>query len=300
MHRTLTSASTNKNRILSKYGIKTKIALEAVGENLVDQPNIALIYNSKENITGLAPYATFSTAAQYFGDRAPAIAARVRSHLHDWAQRVSGASNGAVSARAIEQIFRIQHELIFHDQVPSGETLTSGKGTALYSAYIPLLPFSRGSVHIGSSDGLQAPRIDPKFMLIDYDLDVSVAVGKQAQQFWATSPVSALVTGQLQPDAMTLPPNASDAQWRAFVAASFGTNTHPLGTASMMARELGGVVDSTLKVYGTRNLRVVDASVLPLQISGHLSATLYAVAERAAEFIKGDLLKREAVLERVL
>lgn len=54
----------------------------------------------------------------------------------------------------------------------------------------------------------------------------------------------------------------------------------------MMARDLGGVVDPALKVYGTSNVRVVDASILPLQISGHLTATLYAVAERASELIK--------------
>jgi choline dehydrogenase len=53
----------------------------------------------------------------------------------------------------------------------------------------------------------------------------------------------------------------------------------------MMARELGGVVDPELRVYGTDNVRVVDASVLPLQISGHLTSTLYAVAQRAAEMI---------------
>jgi choline dehydrogenase len=53
----------------------------------------------------------------------------------------------------------------------------------------------------------------------------------------------------------------------------------------MMARELGGVVDPELKVYGTKNVRVMDGSILPLQFSGHLTATLYAVAERAAEII---------------
>ncbi|KAI6343896.1 hypothetical protein MCOR28_004465 [Pyricularia oryzae] len=54
----------------------------------------------------------------------------------------------------------------------------------------------------------------------------------------------------------------------------------------MMKRELGGVVDPELKVYGTRNVRVVDMSIFPLQFSGHPQSTLYAVAERAAEIIK--------------
>lgn len=56
----------------------------------------------------------------------------------------------------------------------------------------------------------------------------------------------------------------------------------------MMPKELGGVVDNRLKVYGTANVRVVDASILPFQVSGHLTSTLYAVSEKAADIIKED------------
>jgi choline dehydrogenase len=54
----------------------------------------------------------------------------------------------------------------------------------------------------------------------------------------------------------------------------------------MMSKELGGVVDPELRVYGTANVRVVDASIIPMQMSGHMTATIYAVAERASDIIK--------------
>jgi choline dehydrogenase-like flavoprotein len=48
----------------------------------------------------------------------------------------------------------------------------------------------------------------------------------------------------------------------------------------MMPLRLGGVVDPELLVYGTRNLRVVDASVMPLVPAAHLQAVVYGVAEK--------------------
>jgi choline dehydrogenase len=72
------------------------------------------------------------------------------------------------------------------------------------------------------------------------------------------------------------------------------TEYHICGTASMLPRDSGGVVDTNLRVYGTKNVRVVDASIIPLQLSAHLMAPAYGIAEKAADLIK---LQYQAVVE---
>ncbi|TIA94701.1 hypothetical protein E3P92_04113 [Wallemia ichthyophaga] len=64
------------------------------------------------------------------------------------------------------------------------------------------------------------------------------------------------------------------------------TEYHPLGTAAMLPLNKGGVVNTSLIVYGTSNLRVVDSSIIPIEISAHLMATTYGIAEKAADIIK--------------
>ncbi len=54
----------------------------------------------------------------------------------------------------------------------------------------------------------------------------------------------------------------------------------------MMPREKGGVVDANLRVYGCRNLRVCDASIIPITPRANPQASVYAVAERAADLLK--------------
>lgn len=56
----------------------------------------------------------------------------------------------------------------------------------------------------------------------------------------------------------------------------------------MRKREWGGVVDEKFRVYGTKGLRVVDASVVPVEVNGNPTSVIYALAEKAAEDILGD------------
>ncbi|KAI0013576.1 putative GMC oxidoreductase [Xylariaceae sp. FL0662B] len=273
---------------LVEYGIETKIDLPGVGEHLQDQPNTVLLYAGKMNVSATVPYATFATAQDLFGNETSSIAASVGAKLPEWAQKVADVNHGAVSPERIEKLFRIQHDLIFNKNVTIGETLTSASGSSLISAFWLLLPFSWGSVHLKSLDAINDPEIDPKYFLIDFDLEVQSALGRISQELWYTEPVSDLIISNLVPGETTLPRNATNGQWAAFLESTSTPNHHPIGTASMMSRELGGVVNPRFKVYGTANVRVVDASILPMQISGHLTATLYAVAERAAEFIRAS------------
>ena len=46
------------------------------------------------------------------------------------------------------------------------------------------------------------------------------------------------------------------------------------------------VVDAELRVHGIKNLRVVDASVFPTQVTGHPCSVIIAIAEKASDMIK--------------
>ncbi|OBZ74350.1 Versicolorin B synthase [Grifola frondosa] len=143
-------------------------------------------------------------------------------------------------------------------------------------------PASRGSVHIASSDPLSPPIIDPKFLSHDFDAQALLNILKFVQSIAQEPPLSEVVAAQVSPDVN----NQSDDELVEYIRSTSANGDHLIGTAAMAAQELGGVVDSSLRVYGTRNLRVVDASIFPLHISAHIQATVYAIAEKAAAMIK--------------
>jgi hypothetical protein len=58
----------------------------------------------------------------------------------------------------------------------------------------------------------------------------------------------------------------------------------------MAPKDLGGVVDSSLRVWGTSNLRVVDASIIPSHVAAHTQSTVYAIAEKVSYHFNPTIL----------
>ena len=141
-------------------------------------------------------------------------------------------------------------------------------------------PFTRGSVHITSTDGFGNPDIDFRYGSNPVDLEVIVDSLTFFQRL-LQSPEMAVLEPELGP--MLQSTNHDDLL--NVVKQNGQTEFHPTGTLAMLPRDMGGVVDPNLLVYGTQNLRVVDASMQPIVAAGHLMGPVYAVAEKAADII---------------
>lgn len=170
-----------------------------------------------------------------------------------------------------------------------GETSTAVQETGWGGgAVLPITlvkPLSRGLVAINSTDIFQPPLIDWRSLTYPSDLEILVEALRLNRKMIASEPMQELQPVEVSPGANLVGDDELQAAFRGLVVPTY---SHPCCTASMMSRELGGVVDADLKVHGVKNLRVVDASIMPLIPATHTSATVYAVAEKVADIIKAQ------------
>ena len=176
---------------------------------------------------------------------------------------------------------------------PNGSMATA-EGSSKYFT-IGLLnthPLSRGSTHINSvsASSHEAVTIDPKYLSHPLDIGIFTRNLRFLETIVGAEPLSSqLKPGGKRNPLAPLDGGFSDPDKAKEYAKKlgFGSN-HFVGTCSMMPREMGGVVDPELRVYGTENLRICDSSIIPLIPRANPQAAVYGVAEHGASIIKSS------------
>lgn len=146
-------------------------------------------------------------------------------------------------------------------------------------------PVSRGSVHIRSADPAAPPAIDPAYLSHPADVEVF------AQHMLQIERIAAAGAGLPFQRPLRRWDPASDLagdldRAKRMVRAGGVSMWHPAGACAMLPLAQQGVVDDRLRVHKVGGLRVVDASVMPLIPTANPQATVYGIAERAADLIK--------------
>ncbi|KIO26242.1 GMC oxidoreductase, partial [Tulasnella calospora MUT 4182] len=304
---------------LQRLGVKPLIHLPGVGENLQDHLLVPLSFELKPGIvtgdmlldpdfaakelelykeTGKGQYASIHSAFSLLPIAAAVPAERAKKILDDAIKGIEAASYSDPKVRKGQDVlYGIQkkwytdpnHGSLEFMHVPQFCAVLSSKPkpNTPYLSILSLVmhPFSRGCVHTSSSDPKRPPTIDPGYLTNRADLQLMMAAVRFAAHLSRTEPLAPMIVAQTDPLPAVL---QDDAALEDYIKRNFETAHHPIGTASMMPREHGGVVGPDLKVYGVANLRVADASILPIQLSSHPQATLYAVGEKAASMILRD------------
>ncbi|KAL2156795.1 hypothetical protein VTH82DRAFT_1541 [Thermothelomyces myriococcoides] len=152
------------------------------------------------------------------------------------------------------------------------------------SSCVYLHPTSRGTVRINRDDPFfSPPEVDYRALSNPTDLEVLLEFTPFTRKYFLETRLKTLEPVELSPGANVTAPADIEAWLRSVMIPS---SFHPVGTAAMLPRHLGGVVDEKLLVYGVKGLSVVDASVMPDLPGSYTQQTVYAIAEKAADLIK--------------
>jgi choline dehydrogenase len=283
------------SEVMSRIGVTPRVLLPGVGRNLVEKATSIVVASGRNtsltHVTGGPLPAVAMLSIDKVAENSTEIRQHIEANMEAWAKEAVE-SGGAANIEGVMKQFEVTKTGIFEDRWPVTEWEYFSKNEVAIKA-ISLLPWSRGFIHSKTKNSIwnaQLEDIDlhPQFWSRQIDLDVQVQSLRKARRMLASPEMKVVAGPEMFPgnEVANTQEDGDYAQWQKYILNTYGNIGHNMGTAAMMSRDLGGVVNQDFQVHGTSNLRVVDASIFPMQISAHPAATLFGIAEMAADVIR--------------
>ncbi|MDP6166678.1 MAG: GMC family oxidoreductase N-terminal domain-containing protein [Gammaproteobacteria bacterium] len=260
---------------LARVGIKVTHELEGVGSNLQDHLQIRTVY-------GVEGVKTLNKMASTLMGKA--------SFALEYALKRSGPMSMAPSQLGIftkSDTAQEHANIEFHVQPLSLEAFGQPLHDfpAITASVCNLNPTSRGTVLTKSSDPFQAPAIAPNYLTTEEDRKVAADSLRVVRDIAQQQALAEYCPTEIKPGKQF----QTDAELAQVAGDIASTIFHPVGTTKMGKKDdPAAVVDSKLRVYGIRGLRVVDAGIMPTITSGNTNSPTLMIAEKAARWILQD------------
>ena len=258
---------------LGEVGVKTIHLLPGVGENLHDHfsTDVTWVLNGPHSYDKYKKKHWQAMAGlQYLLFRSGPVASNIVEAGAFW----WGDKN--------EKTPDIQFHFLAGAGVEEGVGTVPGGNGATCNSY-HTRPRSRGYVRLRSSNPADAPLIDPNSFAEPYDLDRHIEGIKITQDVGNTHAMRKFVSSEHFPG----PSVKTRADYEATARSHARSSYHPVGTCKMGKDEMS-VVDTSCRVRGLDRLRVCDSSIMPELVSSNTNAPTIAIAEKAADMIRGN------------
>ncbi|MCC8395757.1 GMC family oxidoreductase N-terminal domain-containing protein [Paraburkholderia sp. MMS20-SJTR3] len=264
--------------VLDNAGIRTRIALPGVGNNLQDHYVVRLGYRVRG--AGTANERSHGLALAREMMRYVVSGTGVLTYS---AAIVGGFAQTRLATRPDVQF------VIAPGSFAEGRIGVLEPEPGVSCGVWQMRPESRGHVHITSSDLTAAPTIAPSYLSSELDRNTMVEGLKIGRRIFAQPEVARYIVDETVPGRQA---DTDDALLK-YVRDNGSTVYHAVGTCRMGEDEMS-VVDSEMRVRGTTGLRIVDGSVMPSITSTNTNATVLMLAERAADMIRSPVTARTA------
>ncbi|EEH34948.2 hypothetical protein PAAG_05995 [Paracoccidioides lutzii Pb01] len=296
--------------VVEAAGIKSKVDLPGVGSNLQDHPVAYLNWRVANNFpepNAIAINATFAAEAlelynnlktgPYTKAQTNMIAFLTLSMITDDVDAMIKSLNEQNSATYLPTVysnsallvgFEAQRNILANQlkegSVAAMELPISGSGSVPNSIQKPL---SRGTVHLNPNNPRGEPIVTYHALKNPFDRALIATFVNFTRRYFKTTALASLKPEEVSPGVEAQTEDEIIAKLIAGGPLSFGPSfAHPSCSCPMMPRAKGGCVSADLLVYGTKRLSIIDASIMPIIPAAHLQASVYAIAEKAADIIK--------------